>query len=55
MAALADAHIPEGVPIDLLNVSFEKVTNGNSDDFDTPDRVSARKSLVELQQLCPKR
>lgn len=54
IAMLADQYIDEDVPIDLLNVSFEKI-NSPSVNYDTPDRISARASLQELQKLCPNR
>lgn len=55
IAMMADQYIDEAAPVDLLNVSFEKCNNSGSASYDTPDRLSARSSLKELQQLCPTR
>lgn len=52
---MADKYIDDEVPIDLLNVSFEKMNNIGAVSYDTPDRLSARLSLIELQNLRPKR
>lgn len=53
LARLADKLLDETEPIDLLNVSFEKVTRGivKNINYNTPDRISARESLNELQAL----
>lgn len=58
LAVLANQHLQSDWPIDLINVSFEKVrkfTTAPDIDYDTPDRLTARKTLQELQTLFPKR
>lgn len=63
LAVLADRWVPAECPIDLLNVSFEKVRarlaskDGNvvEINYDTPDRLTARESLLELRTLRPER
>lgn len=62
LAVLADKYIHPDDDIDLVNVSFEKVKRnaqpnamGNEQNYCTPDRLSARESLKELQCLCPRR
>jgi asparagine synthetase B (glutamine-hydrolysing) len=57
LAALADQHVPEGEPIDLLNVAFsdEYDYNGSSDAYSLlhiPDRATA---ISGLKQLNPRR
>lgn len=56
LALLADQIIDEHLPIDLINVSFEKIIRNNSNrpiiiDYNTPDRISAKDSLQELKRL----
>lgn len=61
LAHLSDLLISKHLPIDLINVSFEKIDRGKKKDvqqeidYSTPDRISARDSLSELKQLCPNR
>lgn len=63
LAILADRSLDERIPIDLINVSFEKVVrkpnssnaNVRPPNYDTPDRKTAREALEELESLCPKR
>lgn len=60
LAVLADRWVPADCPIDLLNVSFERVrrvapNSGEVIDYSTPDRLSARQSLQELRALMPDR
>lgn len=59
LAVLTDKLLDSNQPIDLINVSFEKVSRSSSAngpiDYNTPDRLSARDSLKELQHLNPKR
>lgn len=53
LARLADKLLDPSEPIDLINASFERVSRGivKNVNYDTPDRVSARESLKELQEL----
>lgn len=59
LALLADKLVDSSLPIDLINVSFEKVKRLGSKpqpiDYNTPDRISAKDSLDELKRLCPNR
>lgn len=59
LAILADRCFETTRPIDLLNVSFEKVNRSSQSketvNFDTPDRLSARQALIELKRICPTR
>lgn len=58
LAVLAERCVPAGCPIDLLNVSFERVRSDSRRghiDYDTPDRLSARQSVLELRALRPER
>lgn len=60
LAILADRSLDERIPIDLINVSFEKVARKPNStvkppNYDTPDRKTAREALEELESLCPKR
>lgn len=56
LACLADQLIAAHLPIDLINVSFEKMVHTKTSqaieiDYNTPDRLSALASLGELQRL----
>lgn len=53
LAVLTDKLLDHSQSIDLINVSFEKVRAHI--DYNTPDRKSAKDSLIELQRLCPNR
>lgn len=62
LAYLSDSLIDKSLPIDLINVSFEKIERGkkqkandNEIDYCTPDRISARETLLELTTLKPNR
>lgn len=60
LAVLANEHLNANWPIDLINVAFEKVRKTMAPaaadiDYNTPDRISARQTLKELQTLMPKR
>lgn len=58
LAVLADKLLDLSHPIDLINVSFEKVkrsTKNTPIDYNTPDRLTARESLEELKRINPKR
>lgn len=60
LAVLADRYVDQACAIDLINVSFEKVRRTalkyeEDINYSTPDRVSSRETLQELQMLCPKR
>lgn len=57
LACLTDQLLNENASVDLINVSFEKVSRGVGKgakideviNYDTPDRISARESLNELR------
>lgn len=59
LAVLADKLLDSDQPIDLINVSFEKISRSSSGnvpiDYNTPDRLSAKDSFEELQRINPKR
>lgn len=58
LAVLTDKLVDSSQPIDLINVSFEKINRTTSKkpiDYNTPDRISARESLEELKRINPKR
>lgn len=58
LAVLMDKLLDAAQPIDLINVSFEKINRSNSKtaiDYNTPDRISAKESLEELKMRNPKR
>ncbi|CAG8820517.1 10012_t:CDS:2, partial [Gigaspora rosea] len=68
LAALADKYIPNGEPIDLLNVGFEnpriqqtkkKKTAKENDKkksiYDVPDRLTGRRGVEELKKISPNR
>lgn len=62
LACLSDSIIDKNLPIDLINVSFEKIDRGKKKedtdreiDYCTPDRISANETLIELQTLKPDR
>lgn len=55
LAVLADKYIDPGRPIDLMNVSFEKVSYNDKKaeniNWNVPDRLTGRKTLQELKKL----
>lgn len=58
LAVLTDKLVDSSQPIDLINVSFEKINRSKSKiaiDYNTPDRISAKESLEELKRMNPKR
>lgn len=58
LAVLADKLLDATQPIDLINVSFEKINRSISKaaiDYNTPDRISAKESLDELKRMNPNR
>lgn len=59
LAVLTDKLLDADQQIDLINVSFEKVSRSPSKnvpiDYNTPDRLSARESIEELKRISPKR
>lgn len=60
LACLADQLVDVHLPIDLINVSFEKIVRVKMSkpveiDFNTPDRLSALATLKELKRLNPNR
>lgn len=56
LASLAHSCLPPDETIELLNVAFEKVGQQQGlINWDVPDRISARNSCKELQELFPDR
>lgn len=60
LAALADKFVDKKLPIDLLNVAFEKVNHDPKKknleiDWNVPDRITAIETFKELQKICPDR
>ncbi|XP_053690425.1 asparagine synthetase domain-containing protein CG17486 [Sabethes cyaneus] len=64
ISLIADRFVDQNIPIDLLNVAFEKVNrvkpNVKSEslesvDWNVPDRCTAKQTLLELQNLKPSR
>lgn len=58
LAILTDKLLDASQPIDLINVSFEKINRSTAKapiDYNTPDRISAKESLDELKQINPNR
>ncbi|XP_037933873.1 asparagine synthetase domain-containing protein CG17486 [Teleopsis dalmanni] len=54
LAVLTDKYVSQHDTIDLINVAFENATS-DSNDWNVPDRQSAKSSLNELQKICPAR
>ncbi|KAL3285799.1 hypothetical protein HHI36_000322 [Cryptolaemus montrouzieri] len=54
LALLADRFIEPHRPIDLINVAFSKKSS-SANQYSTPDRLTGRKTLKELEMLCPQR
>uniref|UniRef100_A0A182JQQ4 Glutamine amidotransferase type-2 domain-containing protein n=1 Tax=Anopheles christyi TaxID=43041 RepID=A0A182JQQ4_9DIPT len=59
LALLADEFVPANIPIELMNVAFEKVNRTNVQhsqiDWNVPDRVTGLSTLDELRNLKPNR
>lgn len=60
LACLTDQAVDPHLPIDLINVSFEKINRSKTNrpidiDYNTPDRLSAISSLEEIRRLSPQR
>lgn len=58
LAVLTEKLLASSQPIDLINVSFQKINRSKSTvptDYRTPDRLSAYQSLEELKQMSPNR
>lgn len=60
LACLTDQAVDTHLPIDLINVSFEKINRSTTKrpidiDYKTPDRLSALSSLEEIRRLSPQR
>lgn len=69
IALLADRFVPKDIPINLLNVAFEKIirpvnlkpnkltvdSEATEINWEVPDRITGRSSLNELQRLIPHR
>lgn len=58
IAVLADKFIEPILPIDLLNVAFERVSYAKKTDeinWNVPDRLTGRETVEELKRLCPGR
>ncbi|UYV83822.1 ASNSD1 [Cordylochernes scorpioides] len=54
IAILADRHVSNDQPIDLLNVAFEH-TQGGKSTFLSPDRKAALEGVEELRRIAPTR
>ncbi|KAF7280201.1 hypothetical protein GWI33_006305 [Rhynchophorus ferrugineus] len=50
LALLCDKYVDKNRPIDLINVSFDEAKN-----YQSPDRISGRQTLKELETCCPNR
>ncbi|KFM58455.1 Asparagine synthetase domain-containing protein 1, partial [Stegodyphus mimosarum] len=57
IACLADRHLDQNQPIDLINVAFAAApTLKNSKTvFNTPDRITGRNGVISLGNVCPAR
>lgn len=60
LTCLVDQMVDAHLPIDLINVSFEKIIRAKTNkpieiDYNTPDRLSAVAALDELKRLNPHR
>ncbi|XP_058117412.1 asparagine synthetase domain-containing protein CG17486 isoform X2 [Anopheles coustani] len=58
LALLADEYVPDKIPIELLNVAFEKINRTSSQqpvEWNVPDRVTGKASVEELRLLRPNR
>lgn len=58
LAVLANRILPADWSIDLINVSFEKVRRINDQNiinYNTPDRISAKETLIKLKAICADR
>uniref|UniRef100_A0AAG5DPB5 Glutamine amidotransferase type-2 domain-containing protein n=1 Tax=Anopheles atroparvus TaxID=41427 RepID=A0AAG5DPB5_ANOAO len=58
LALLADEFVPDEVPIELLNIAFEKVSRASTQlpvEWNVPDRVTGHASVEELRMLRPNR
>lgn len=53
LALLTSKYVESDEPIDLLNVSFERLTD--SGNYESPDRQTCLTTLEELKSLCPTR
>ncbi|XP_054086702.1 asparagine synthetase domain-containing protein CG17486 isoform X2 [Zeugodacus cucurbitae] len=54
-AVLSNKYIKDDDPIDLINVAFERLSSGLENNWDVPDRLSAKNSFAELKKLYPQR
>ncbi|GBN91211.1 Asparagine synthetase domain-containing protein 1, partial [Araneus ventricosus] len=62
IACLADRHLKDREPIDLLNVAFASNMNLRKSTaadrhsvYETPDRVTGRNGVMALRKICPNR
>lgn len=58
LAVLADSVLTPNLPIDLMNVAFEKVSYAKKNDgidWNVPDRLTGRETVEELRRLSPNR
>ncbi|CAL1289271.1 unnamed protein product, partial [Larinioides sclopetarius] len=62
IACLADRHLKDHEPIDLLNVAFASNMNLRKSTaadrhsvYETPDRVTGRNGIMALRKICPNR
>lgn len=58
IAVLADKFIDQNLPIDLMNVAFERISYAKKTggiDWNVPDRLTGLETVEELRRLCPNR
>jgi asparagine synthetase B (glutamine-hydrolysing) len=59
LTVLASKFIDPSLPIDLLNVAFEKVQRDpkkiSEINWNVPDRITGKETLDELRKICPER
>lgn len=58
IAVLADKFIDASLPIDLMNVAFERVSYAKKTaeiNWNVPDRLTGSETVEELRRLCPSR
>lgn len=56
LAYLCDKFIKPTDSLDLINVAFENAKKSNSSSsWNVPDRLTAKETLRNLKELCPKR
>mmetsp|Transcript_10351 Transcript_10351/g.21479 ORF Transcript_10351/g.21479 Transcript_10351/m.21479 type:complete len:789 (+) Transcript_10351:102-2468(+) len=55
LAALSNTHVPKNQPIDLINVSFHVGSSGVRSGPQSPDRLAAKLSYLEMKRRWPER